>query len=437
MTAVSDTRPPADPRAVARVPEVRSITGLRIVAAVWVLLFHWKFTPLPDWQRVRAFLTPVTDSGHLGVDLFYVISGFVITLTYVDKMGRRPRLGGWLSFWWARICRVWPAYAVVVVLFGIWLLWRRSVDPAFYAYQGVQPDLGWRSWVEQLLLVQLWHRPDFDGASFVGATWSVSAEMAAYVAFPVLALVLYRFKRLPWWVLVAGAVALMAPAALRSYETGVIYWDYSWLERIFTCFGAGALVCLAVRTLQAGPVSGPRAALWAPRIAWILVLESVLVVGWAAGRPYDRFATVAILFPLLVGALALTDRGPSAWLSRPSVVLGGRISYSVYLVHVPVYEIFWTFQKTVPQIAPGGPWTSFLVPNLPVVAIGLGWVLWRFVEEPARRRLRDLGRARRLRREGARDGYADATMTHAASEHSPAPEQHAATRTERTRVTEQ
>ncbi len=92
MTAVSDTRPPADPGAVARVPEVRSITGLRIVAAVWVLLFHWKFTPLPDWERVRAFLTPVTDSGHLGVDLFYVISGFVITLTYVEKMGRRPRL---------------------------------------------------------------------------------------------------------------------------------------------------------------------------------------------------------------------------------------------------------------------------------------------------------------------------------------------------------
>ena len=56
-----------------------------------------------DWERVRAFLTPVTDSGHLGVDLFYVISGFVITLTYVEKMGRRPRLAGWVSFWWARI----------------------------------------------------------------------------------------------------------------------------------------------------------------------------------------------------------------------------------------------------------------------------------------------------------------------------------------------
>jgi peptidoglycan/LPS O-acetylase OafA/YrhL len=395
VTAVTDTQPPADTTATRRLPEVRSITGLRIVAAVWVLLFHWKFTPLPDWERVRAFLVPVTDSGHLGVDLFYVISGFVITLTYVEKMGRRPDLRGWWRFWWARICRVWPAYAVVVVLFGIWLLWRRSIDPTFYAYQGVQPDLGPWSWIQQLLLVQLWHRPDFDGASFVGATWSVSAEMAAYVAFPVLALVLHRLKRLPWWVLVAGAVALMAPAALRSYQTGVIYWDYSWLERIFTCFGAGALVCLAVRKLQAGPRSGELAARWAPRVAWILVIECVLVVGWAAGRPYDRFAVVAVLFPLLVGALALTDQGPSAFLSRPAIVLGGRISYSVYLVHVPVYEIFWTFQKEVPQIAPGGPWTSFVVPNLPIVAIGLGWVLWRFVEEPARRRLRAVGRARR------------------------------------------
>ncbi|NAZ78170.1 acyltransferase family protein, partial [Kineococcus sp. T13] len=393
MTAVAESSPPA-PAARPRVPEVRSITGLRIVAAVWVLLFHWKFTPPPEYAGLRALLTPVLDSGHLGVDLFYVVSGFVITLTYLDTLGARPRLGAWWSFWWARVCRVWPAYAVVVVLFGLWLLWRRSVDPAFYAYQGVQPDLGWRSWVEQLLLVQLWHRPDFDGASFVGATWSVSAEMAAYVAFPVLALVLHRLRRLPWWLLVAGAVGLLLPAALRSYRTGVIYWDYSWLERISTEFGAGALVCLAVRRLQSSEVARERAARWAPRLAWLLVAEVVLVVGWAASRPYDRYAVVAVLFPLLVGCLALSERGPSAWLSRPAVVLGGRISYSVYLVHVPVYEVFWTFQREVPQIAPGGPWTAFVVPHLPLVAIALGWVLWRFVEEPGRRRMRALGRRR-------------------------------------------
>jgi peptidoglycan/LPS O-acetylase OafA/YrhL len=391
VTAVVESTPATGAGAPPR-GEVRAITGLRIVAAVWVLLFHWKFTPGPEYDGLKALLRPVLDSGHLGVDLFYVLSGFVITLTYVDSMGPRPRLRAWWRFWWARICRVWPAYALVVVLFGCWLLWRRSVVGAggFLAYQDTQPSLGWRSWLEQLLLVQLWHRPDFDGASFVGATWSVSAEWAAYVVFPVLALVLFRLRRLPWWLLALGAVALMVPAALRSYRTGEVYWDYSWVLRIATGFGAGALTCLAVRRLR----DSERARRWAPWVAWVAVGESVLVVVWAAGRPYDRFVVVSMLFPLLVGALALTDAGPSRWLSRPGVVLGGRISYSVYLVHVPVYEVFWTFQKTVPQIAPGGPWTGFLVPNLPVVAIVLGYLLWRFVEEPARRRLRRVGQRR-------------------------------------------
>ncbi|NAZ81584.1 acyltransferase family protein [Kineococcus sp. R8] len=391
MTAVVASVPATGAGTPAR-GEVRAITGLRIVAAVWVLLFHWKFTPGPEYDGLKAFLRPVLDSGHLGVDLFYVLSGFVITLTYVDSMGPRPRLRAWWRFWWARICRVWPAYAVVVVAFGCWLLWRRSVvgEGGFLAYQETQPSLGWRSWVEQLLLVQLWSRPDFDGASFVGATWSVSAEWAAYVAFPVLALVLFRLRRLPWWLLGLGAVALMLPAALVSYRTGAVYWDYSWVQRIGTGFGAGALTCLAVRRLR----DSDRARRWAPWVAWAVVAESVLVVVWAADRPYDRFVVVSLLFPLLVGALALTDAGPSRWLSRPGVVLGGRISYSVYLVHVPVYEVFWTFQKTVPNIAPGGPWTAFLVPNLPVVAIVLGYLLWRFVEEPARRRLRRVGQRR-------------------------------------------
>ena len=409
-TRTTTTAPSAGPR----LPEVRSITGLRIVAALWVLLFHWKFTPGPEYDGVKAFLRPLLDSGHLGVDLFYVVSGFVITLTYLDSMGRRPSAAAWGRFWWARVCRVWPAYALVVVLFGVWLLWRRSVvgPGGFIAYQETQPDLGVGSWVRQLLLVQLWTRPDFDGASFVGATWSVSAEWAAYVVFPVLVLVLFRLRRLPWWLLAAGAVALMLPAAWRSYATGEIYWDHSWVERIGTGFGSGALACLAVTRLREREGAAARAARWAPFLTWVVLAETVVVVLWAADRPYDRYTVVTVLFPLLVGLLALSDmgagaggtagRGVAGWLSRPAVVLGGRISYSVYLVHVPVYEIFWTLQTENPQIAPGGPWTALLVPNLPLLALLLGWVLWRFVEEPARRRLRDLGKRAGQGRAGRR-----------------------------------
>ncbi|MGI4895235.1 MAG: acyltransferase family protein [Janthinobacterium lividum] len=396
MTAVAESVPTTGKQAASGRFEVRSLTGLRIVAAVWVLLFHWKFTPGAEFSGFKQALRPVLDSGYLGVDLFYVISGFVITLTYLDTMGSRPGLGAWGRFWWARVCRVWPAYAVVTVLFGVWLLWRRSVEaPGFpIAYQIVQPDLGWWSWVKQLLLVQLWGSPYFDGVSFVGATWSVSAEATAYLVFPVLVLVLFRLKRLPWWVLAVGAVALLLPGALRDLRTGEVYWEYSWLLRIMAGFASGALVCLAVRRLRASEELRERASRWATPLSWLLVVEIVLVLWWGdpsrGNGPFERYGLASLVFPLLIGCLALSDRGPAGWLARPGVVLGGRISYSVYLVHIPLYEVFWTFQRQYPAIAPGGSYTAFLVPNLPIVAIGLGWLLWFLVEEPARHRLRGL-----------------------------------------------
>src|SRR3712207_8097841 len=70
--------------------EIRSLTGLRIVAAAWVVCFHFSFTPGDTWTRFWEPLRPLVASGGLGVDLFFVLSGFVITLTYLDQLGPRP-----------------------------------------------------------------------------------------------------------------------------------------------------------------------------------------------------------------------------------------------------------------------------------------------------------------------------------------------------------
>ena len=68
--------------------EIKALTGLRIVAAVWVVLFH--FRPMvsdvsPDF---RDALAPVLNCGAQGVDLFFILSGFVLTWNYLDRMGR-------------------------------------------------------------------------------------------------------------------------------------------------------------------------------------------------------------------------------------------------------------------------------------------------------------------------------------------------------------
>ena len=178
--------------------ELRGLTGLRIVAAVWVVAFHLHFTPLPGVARVVELLGPLITAGALGVDLFFVISGFVIAYTYLDLLGPALRMRTTGRFVWARICRLWPAYVLVFHLFGVWLVarWYFGSDGDI-AFQAVQPVLSVGEYVQQLFLVQLWDNAMFDGASWVGPTWSISAEWLAYLLFPVAALVFFRLRNLP------------------------------------------------------------------------------------------------------------------------------------------------------------------------------------------------------------------------------------------------
>ena len=179
---------------------------------MWVVLFHFHFTALPGVAEVVGLLGPLVTAGALGVDLFFVLSGFVIAYTYLDQLGPALRTRVTARFVWARLCRMWPAYALVFHLFGIWLVFRSVAgSDGEIAFQSVQPELDAGEYLQQLFMVQLWDDRFFDGSSWVGSTWSISAEWLAYLLFPVAALGFFRLRRLPAVVLAAAAVALMAP----------------------------------------------------------------------------------------------------------------------------------------------------------------------------------------------------------------------------------
>lgn len=368
--------------------DVRALTGLRLVAALWVVLFHWQAIPQPEYAWLTDLLSPVGRAGYLGVELFFVISGFVITWSYLDTLGPRLRLRASGRFLWARFCRVWPAYAVVTVLFGWWLTSERArVGPdADIAFQTTQPSLETGSWVAQLLLVQQWTEPFSDGISFVGAAWSVSAEMLAYLAFPLLALLLHRLRALPLWLLWVLAVACLVPVAWQALQVGSPYFPWSWAVRLGGGFVAGALVCLAVRRTPRTPFVAQVARL----VSVVVLLELLVGLLWTDGLEGDRRAAVVVLFPVLVGALALSEGGPARVLSGPTAVLGGKASYSIYLVHVPLFEVYWVKQGQHEGIAPGGPYNGAAAPAIILAAVLAGYLLWRLLEEPARRALRGL-----------------------------------------------
>jgi peptidoglycan/LPS O-acetylase OafA/YrhL len=360
------------------------LTGLRIVAALWVVGFHFHFTPLPGVVDVNRVLGPLITQGALGVDLFFVISGFVIAHTYLDRLGPAWQPMAAARFVWARVCRMWPLYLVVMHVFGLWLVVKLLLGhDRNVAFQAVQPELSVGEWVRQLAGVQMWDYAYLDGASWVGPTWSLSAEWLAYLLFPVAALAFHRLRRLPAPVLVLAAVALMAPIALAYLRTGSPYYPYSWLVRLLCGFAAGVFVSMALRRIR--PTEAVR------RTASVLaaVVPLLIAVGLVAGEgigPGHGGAVIA-LFPLLVGALALADRGPAMALARPWAVYGGRVSYALYLVHIPLLEVYWTALQHVTALGPHTLLAHLAGAAVLVAALGVAAVSYHFVEEPARRRL--------------------------------------------------
>src|SRR5207248_4315185 len=110
---VSPTRPPpcqppSTGKTVVRSAEIKSLTGLRIIAAAWVILFH--FRPLLRQASPTAdnVFGPLLGVGAQGVDLFFILSGYVLTYNYLDRMGERWTGRGTLRFLWLRLARVYP-----------------------------------------------------------------------------------------------------------------------------------------------------------------------------------------------------------------------------------------------------------------------------------------------------------------------------------------
>jgi peptidoglycan/LPS O-acetylase OafA/YrhL len=259
-------------------------------------------------------------------------------------------------------------------------------------------------------MVQIWDRPWHDGASFVGPAWSISAEWLAYVLFPLTALVFFRLRGWPRWLLGTLAVLLMAPVALLCLRTGSLYFPYSWAARILAGFTAGALVYLVVGRVPRTPRLR-RAAGWASAPLVAAVLGVLWYCAWLGPGPRgtERGGLVLVLFPALIGALALASGPGSAvgadqavgWVARALssrwAVHGGRISYSLYLVHVPMFEVYWTATERIRALNPDGPLAIVLTPLVFLATFGVAQLLYTVVEEPARRRMRGIIARREFR----------------------------------------
>ncbi|CAJ1503745.1 acyltransferase family protein [[Mycobacterium] holstebronense] len=373
--------------------EIKALTGLRIIAAVWVVLFHFRPLLRLASPELSDALAPVLDRGAQGVDLFFILSGFVLTWNYLERMGETFSARATVHFLWLRLARVWPIYLVTMHLALLWVIFTLHVG---HVPTEDLSRITAISYVRQVLLVQLWFEPFFDGSSWDGPAWSISAEWLAYLLFGVLVLAVYRVMR----VTSARGLAVLAiiaslPPLLLLLATGQFYSPWSWLPRIVMQFTAGALACAAVRKIN--PADSARRA--AGYCSALLIAAMVGVLYYFDGHPisglYDSGGLVDVLFVPLVMALAIGIGSLPALLSTRVMVYGGQISFCLYMVHELVHTSWnWAAKQFEIVLDEGATAAKWMVCGLLVAATLLSMLLFHAVEEPGRHWMRKMIGAR-------------------------------------------
>lgn len=369
---------------------IRQLTGVRFLAAAWVMLYHFQ-APLATIGVLVPVLHDFLRVGRLGVDLFFALSGFILTHTYLTKLGPRLRWDGTWRFWYLRLARIYPVHFVMLNVAGL----AAILQMRFTADQSERSWLNPVDYLKQVLLIHEWGPDPQRGWNF--PAWSLSMEWLAYLLFPLLALVVFRFReRLSTgWIAAAWVVVLVPLIWYGIVYTGDNYYISGWGStiRILTEFTAGALTYLIVMRLTE-PRTKPRVERLATTLS--VVLPVLLVVAavvlcrvgafqWPGANENEPPKYHLVLVPLLVawiGALAVSQRGLSRWLSTDKLLLGGYISYSLYMTHTVWYGL-WRTALSKAGID-GGPVYALGVVVLIGAALVIAWLMWRYVEEPAR-----------------------------------------------------
>ncbi|ABM13791.1 MULTISPECIES: acyltransferase family protein [Mycolicibacterium] len=380
-----------------RTGEIRALSGLRIVAALWVVLFHFRPLLAEAAPGFNSALAPILNAGAQGVDLFFILSGFVLTWNYLDRMGESWSTRSTLRFLWLRLARVWPVYLVTMHLAAAFAI--------FTLYVGGHPlpppvieSLNAMSWLKQVLLTQLWFQPYFDGSSWNGPAWSISAEWLAYLLFGGLVLIIFRIAsatraRGLIWLAIAAALA----PTLLLLAHGVFYTPWSWLPRIVMQFTAGALACAAVRKLVLTDRTQKAAGVASLLMGAAIVGGLYLLDANRPGDMLDAGGLVDVLFVPLVITLAIGAGTLPALLSTPVMVYLGHISFGLYMVHEIVHTAWnWAVLQFGIQLAPSW-WAKFVVLGLILFAGVAAALLYHVVEEPARRWMRRMVEPNRAR----------------------------------------
>lgn len=337
-----------------RLPYRPAIDGLRAIAIGLVVIFHFR-------------LMPIGEAGFVGVDIFFVISGFLITRIIMD--GLEHDTFTLSNFYLRRIRRLYPA--LLAVLAGYLAIGYFVFLPDLFEELSIEAALS------QLYVVNIyfWRNVNYFGLQADRVPllhmWSLSIEEQFYIFYPLFLVFLHRIARR--WLLVVLVLCTFASFALGWFASG---WKpqasfYLLPTRAWELLAGGVLAIILKRgrapelVLQ---IAGP-AGLGLIALTLLLHGPDTLFPGWFAALPV--LGSLALLVSSEKGGAPISKIlaiAPMVWL--------GKISYPLYLVHWPILIVL---RDNLPETSYGWRLGGL------VVSVALAWAITRYIETPIRR----------------------------------------------------
>lgn len=363
---------------------IDAMDGLRGISVAWIVLFHYAVLDAAVPDAVARFLNHAPGiaqfvaQGPWAVDLFFLMSGFLLTLPWLVRARDARPPPDMRRFYERRIARIVPAYYVqLALLFALVMpllhgltYWRADL----YVYAA--------NALAHALFVHNLSPLTSASLGVNGALWTLAIEAQFYLLLPWLAPL---FVRAPWrsLALAAAVSAAWAAGARHGFDALVRWhieigrhwgWDEEAIRRLLAIqfpayvahFALGAMLARAWLARDAMP-RWLAPAILGGSLAW-------LAAAAAGARPFGDFTwmgSVAAIGGVMLAAAVSTGAFTRAVLSRGPVAFMGRISYSAYLWHLPLLLLLQ---------ASGVVTARFALYLASVVAVG--WISWRCLERP-------------------------------------------------------
>jgi peptidoglycan/LPS O-acetylase OafA/YrhL len=364
-----------NPRLKGRIPE---LDGLRGLAILLVVFYHYVVLEVPvipgTWQSY--FLVPFRLSWS-GVDLFFVLSGFLIGGILYDA---KYSANYYKTFYLRRTHRIFPIYFIWIALFvvGLALVGPNRSDPLGYLFNRFIPTWAYPLFVQNFFMS--WHHGT--GAEWMVPTWSLAVEEQFYLLLPLVVRQL-SYRGLTWFALASVIAAPMIRVALKGLGTGNVA-PYTLLPCRADALAIGVLIAIACRNKTAWE--------WlASRRSLVYAAFGVLGCGvvFLTVRQGSLYTVGLSWIALFYGSILLLALNPGKAEIRifGSKVLRtlGTVAYAVYLSHQGINHLFHAIiLGSRPRV---NTWPSIGVTLLSLVTVmSLAAISWHFLEKRLIRR---------------------------------------------------